>query len=96
MDVTILGAGMKNIWVRRKQTSIDKSELYIEFGIHFIFLPLFGETPGSYNQNPLQQTSHHQFFNKSPVMMVLPAPVSSASKNRILGNGRRNLYTAST
>ena len=35
-------------------------------------------------------------FMTSPVIMVFPAPVSSARRKRIFGSGSRNLYTAST
>lgn len=41
-------------------------------------LPLFGQTAGADDKAALEIAAGHQFLDKQAVMMVLPAPGSSA------------------
>ena len=47
-----------------------------------LVLPLLDETAGADDQAALKVAAGHQLLDKSPVMIVLPAPGSSASRNR--------------
>ena len=44
--------------------TIGQDEGDVEFDSHFIFLPLFGEATGGYNQHSLHSLAHKEFLKK--------------------------------
>jgi hypothetical protein len=64
---------------RGKGAAIHQRKRDIELDAQFIFLPLSGQSAVTIRMRSTSPRSINSFISK-PVMMVLPAPVSSASR----------------
>ena len=68
--------------------ALNDQEFFVEFFLKFA-LPLKREVRRTDDQDSLREASQLQFRIRSPAMMVLPAPASSARRKRTRADLRR-------